>query len=349
MPFRELQLDRDKIADTIKEHFDVESLVLDETQKNALLYKITVRGQATAELCVYPRPEGRTTLSIGTSGNQELAQRIAKTIKAHCEYAEIPSGNLYIRSFNPDNFEFLKEDLKKNFIDVDYAKKLQAGHQYKLIGPQGESLYINLFNNGSLQVQGASRKLKQVVIDSLAEILSFKEILDIQLQSIDVRISADDAIQEMKEMMPESYDYLGERLISIISPSITFKHINLPLKDFSSFVFPILRGLEGYMKKLFLEKGITITSRDAFGEHFERSPRILLIESTKRVINCNETSNAIEDCYKHFKSNRHGIFHVDSDIETTRILTKEEAIELINDTAELIESSFSRIPKPSNN
>lgn len=285
-------MNRDKIADTIKEHFDVESLVLDETQKNALLYKITVRDEPTAELSVYPRPEGRTTLSIETSGNKELALKIAKTIKAHCEYAEIPSGNLYIRSFNPDNFDFLKEHLNNNSVEVDYAKKLQSGHQYKLIGTQGESLYINLFNNGSLQVQGSSRKLKQIVIDSLTEILSFKEILDIQLQSIDVRISADDAIREMKEMMPESYEYLGERLISIISPSITFKHINLPLKDFSSFVFPILRGLEGYMKKLFLEKGITITSRDAFGEHFEKSHRVLLIEPTKRVINCNESKIA---------------------------------------------------------
>lgn len=349
MPFRELQLDRDKIVDTIHEHFDVESLVVDETQKTALLYKITIRGEVPAELGVYPKPEGRTTLSYTIGSNQELSLKIAKTVKSNCEYAEIPTGNLYIRTFNPDNFEFLKEYLNNNSVEVEYAKKLQAGHQYKLIGTLGETLFINLFNNGSLQVQGASRKLKQIVIDGLRDILSFREVLDIQLQSIDVKISAEDAISEMKEMMPESYDYLGEKLISIISPSITFKHINLPLKDFSSFVFPMLRGLEGYLKKLFSEKGITITSKETFGDHFEKSHRVILTESAKRAINCTETSNAIEDCYKHFKSNRHGLFHVDADIETTRTITREEAIDLINDTAELIERSYARIPKPSDN
>lgn len=139
--------------------------------------------------------------------------------------------------------------------------------------------------------------------------------------------------------------FLGEVLKQIILPCFTLKKIDIELTDYSLFVFPALKGLEGYIKKLFGLKGITI-QREGFGDYFSHSfPKgHILTKETKTKVENDIICSAIEEAYNLYNTQRHSLFHVDSMIETTRTIdTKLQAEKLIDDVINLIETTYTRL------
>jgi hypothetical protein len=110
-------------------------------------------------------------------------------------------------------------------------------------------------------------------------------------------------------------------------------------------VFPVLRGLEGVLKKMLILKGIRVNKN--FGEVFEPDEagsttyKFLNMHST--AINDSEYCDLLSACYNYLSANRHGIFHVNGVINTTRLLSRENAIEMFNEVIDLIETTYPQV------
>jgi len=54
--------------------------------------------------------------------------------------------------------------------------------------------------------------------------------------------------------------------------------------------------------------------------------------------------HAIEKSYKYYRDQRHGLFHIDSTIETTRVISnRSDANNIIEKTFEIIEQTYTSI------
>jgi hypothetical protein len=344
MSFKKLGLNREKINEAISS-FSTEANITGPIAKPNDLYIYTLKlpAEPEATLNIYYTKDGNTTIMTTNGKNSVLSEKVAAHVVKNCEYKNIPEKPLYLKKISDEEFDMLLEFLKDFNVTIEDGSNIQYGKQYKVISPYGDYLYLNKYEKGSFQVQGPSKIAKAWVIEGLTSFLPYKEIIDIQLKSLDVEISPDAVVSEMQQALPTAYDFLGDTLVAITSPAVALQSINVELKDYTAFVFPALKGLEGYIKKLFLENGILI-SRDGFGDHFQESSMVQLTQDAKNTIGNHKVVKAIEDSYKYFKRQRHGLFHVDGTIDTTRLIERKmEAEKILSEVFDVIEKTYSNI------
>jgi hypothetical protein len=124
--------------------------------------------------------------------------------------------------------------------------------------------------------------------------------------------------------------------------------LEIQLEDYSSFVFPVLRGLEGYIRQLLLLKGNEdgVKNVKRIGSLFieDGAGYSWFQDFAKSDIGCDQTCKALEKTYNFWKIRRHGLFHVDRPIKMTPIINKKEASEtIIHEALNLIEETYCQI------
>jgi hypothetical protein len=116
------------------------------------------------------------------------------------------------------------------------------------------------------------------------------------------------------------------------------RKLDIPLADYSCFAFPALRGLEGYVKLLFAENLNITIGKDGFGIHLSKDLELKFDIRAKTEI---KICHAIENSYKYYRSQRHGLFHSDAIPTMTRIISdKNEANTIIEKTIQIIEETY---------
>jgi hypothetical protein len=142
---------------------------------------------------------------------------------------------------------------------------IQHARQYKITGKQSDTLTFNLYNSKKLLIQGKPLLLYSETIEILSELFDYRDIINAQLKTVQINITVDEVVSELKVLMPNSYRFIGDKLISIISPALALNKLDIDLNDYSCFAFPALRGLEGYIKILFSNKASITIGKDGFG------------------------------------------------------------------------------------
>jgi len=341
MVYKDLSLKRNKIEEAISSFSDNVKLVA-EAKGNMIKYTINVPNESQALLSIFPLKDGTTTLNANVGKNTELSLKIALHVIEVCEIPKIDNKILTVRAMSDEEFEALLEYMEGDHITISHEKDLQLGKQYKVEWYEGGTVFINRFNSGTFSIQGSSNILKSVVVEGLTNLLPYKDVIDVQLDSLKTKSKADDVLNDLKTIMPNSFDFLGKTLQVIISPSLVLKKSELELLEYSSFTFPALKGLEGYIKKLFLDNGIEVTGTTLapyLNAGKVRDEHLDIIKDPNII-------EAIEKSYAYYKDNRHTLFHIDGTIIGTNLIEDIDVADaMINETFNLIETTYSKIIK----
>ena len=337
---KDLPIHREKIDEVLNDYPGIKSFTKQEKPNNLWQYKLIVDDK-TAMLNVYFRNNGGTTFNA-TGKNPDVTNSIIGFLKANCLKGDGETKSIRVANFPAEGkdllFGFLEDECNAEIQDSDNHAH---GEKFKIVGKDGDSVVFWIYNNGACHLQGRQYPVFMDILEMLAEIMDYKEIIDSQLKTIKADITTAEALGDMKVLLPSSYDYFEDKLKAIISPALALKKIDIELTDYSSFAFPVLRGLEGYLKQILKDFGIII-GKEGFGEIVETNKlgRIGLTEYAKGKIKDSGKEKVILDMYKFFNAQRHGLFHVDVVIESTRILdNKMDCISLIDKTITLIEDS----------
>ena len=347
MKYPELPLYRDKIKDAITSFAEGTTVEVCLKPNNLVMYKIKVPNEHEALLNVFNLVSGNTTLYAGVGKNTTLSDRIANHIADKCKCPTYNNKIFHLKNIKEDEYEALIEFLNHYKVEISDGKSLLYGKQYIVKHPDGGALYINRFDTGAFSVQGTSVILKSLVVEALTNLLPYEEVITMQLESYEVKATTNEVLNELKKQLPNSYGYLGDTLTTIISPSIAIATFPYELGDYSAMLYPALRGLEGYIKKLFIDNNVQEIGI-SFGDYFTNDPNNTeVLPKYKALIKNTKIVAAIEESYRFYREHRHSLFHVDGTIiDDTRILeTKKEASEILNDVLDLIETSYSKIIK----
>jgi hypothetical protein len=349
MYYKKVNLKREGITDAIK-HYDNSFECIIKEENGCVKYHIKSGDEIISKLNVFYLVDGKTTVTWQECKNEELSEKIAKHIIDYCTYEEKLNVSIYIKNLEEDNLKLLLEYL------VDYCgavieaeKNLTNGKQFKIKSIYGDSVYLNHFTNKSFNVQGTSGLMKSQVVEGLSAYLSYSEIVDATLDSYEVKDLGKSVIDELfVARLPIASGELNDTVKCIIMPVFVLERLEIGEHDsfdYSFMVFPILRGLEGCIKEIFLKFGINIGNN--IGSQFQvhtNTGVFTLIEKNKNIINNSVTVEVLNVLYNYHKNNRHSIFHVDDTIITTRIIEDVNvAKSLINETFELIEKCYNAI------
>nr|WP_294927773.1 type II toxin-antitoxin system RnlA family toxin [uncultured Flavobacterium sp.] len=341
-----LNINRNKIESVLNENLAGKYQITKDTKSDVLIvYKFVATGENTASLNIHYVNDGSTTLQYKTGANQDLSLQIATLIKESCSVKVFKSNSFYLKAIRKEDFDVLVEFLlEENTIESDQTQK---NHRIvKIKGHQGDNITLHHHSNGSFQAQGKPKLLFNDIIFLLSELMPFKEIISSQLEFYEYNLTPADYIGELEIKLPIASQYLEEKIKSIISPSLLANKISVEFEDYSILAFPALRGLEGVIKQLFFEKGIVINNKDGFKDYIlKQGSKITLTDLAKEDVKCSKTQIAICKMYDFFIAHRNSVFHVDGIISTTRVLSFQEAINIINTSFDLIEKSFTSIKK----
>lgn len=347
---KDLNLDRSKIKEQIVEYCNEEFTtysITDILHINHTLYRCVVNGD-NKEIVIdfYYKNNGTTTIKpVGK--NPDDSFKIGLNLKLSLCNPDVAGASYSIEKVEGEVVSLLIEYL----LELDGVTKLNedTADLYRLFrfkGRHGDKVVIKHFTNKRLQIQGKPLYLYQEVTCFLAEYFPFEDIVKSQSEFFNISITREEIQEEFDILLPSSKDFLGERLKCILSPALAYKQIDISLPDYSGFVFPVLRALEGYIKLLFLTKDIKIKKRNGFDEHiFFDGQKHFLRPEAKVLIICSDTCLAIERCFNYFNEYRNQLFHADGiDANIRLVETKQEAVRIINKTFEIIEETYNSIP-----
>lgn len=339
MTFKGLSLNQ-KNLDSVIESF--ENCTIKSKKVNTkydTTYVLDVRG-SEASLNIYKNANGLTSINPKTGKNPDISTEVAEHIVKHCVLPDRKVDSLYLKEISREDFNTVVEFLVENDAEIEEEKNITGGIQKKIRGIQGDTLIFKHFDKQSLQIHGKPILLFHETIEILSELCPFKEVLELQLKYYSVDLKSNDVMKEMAERLPVAFPKLHDKLKIIISPSLALKKIvDIELLDYSTFAFPLLRGLEGVLKDLFYPLPIT---NEGFGESFYyHNGEHFLKNEVKQTISDWSKHNKIEKVYRYWVKYRHSLFHVDSNITTTRVLNRLEAETIINSALNIIEEVYS--------
>lgn len=270
----------------------------------------------------------------GHSNNKynDKADELAK--RALSENARVPiQGDSWfsIPYFKPDELQTIIDLILEEFSELNIEKNEQANSIVYKLRLDENKLTVTLFKGGQkkLLVQGANTIVFQIFITYVYELIGVKAdriMGDAYRKSIDSK-KIDDGVKDICPVFPADYP---ENIKRLIRQSIINLSYYIECEDYSQYVFPALRALEGHMKYLFGKAGVQITSRFC---NFQKDTATGQYYLPSAVISDIVIRQKLEQYYNFYYKTRHTIFHFGDIIgstDATRLIeTKNEADELI--------------------
>ncbi|TES52111.1 hypothetical protein E2L07_14485 [Halalkalibacterium halodurans] len=316
-------------------------------------YRCTIVGDGK-ELLVdfYFNKDDKTTIQPKVGQNQDTSMELATYIlgKLEYSYSDIKSRSYSVHPLPEDELDLIIEYLG----ELKGVKKVNVSRNdtnryslYQFKSEIGDKITLTYYDNKRLQIQGKPFFLYQEVTCLLSAYFPFEDVIKNQSEFFSVEISPTEIRDEMKEMLPSAYNYINEELKKVLSASLALQKIDIELEDYSSFVFPALKTLEGYLKQIFAEKGILI-KKGGFGKYFGYNSILKKYKYLQEPeIDSIVTIDVIETLYNYVHKHRHTIFHAEAIASATRIIeTKQNAELIIEQVISLIETTHEKLNNP---
>ncbi|MBK8263868.1 MAG: type II toxin-antitoxin system RnlA family toxin [Nannocystis sp.] len=346
MSLKNLNLDRARILEVAANALPgaaVEPLV-----KKGQAHECSIRlDDRQALLHFFYNANGTTSINYKVGKHQDISEMVARYIADVGVTNPEKSFSLSLRGRSQDDvdllIEYLKTEVGASLLDT-VSVPVPYHTAYRLKSVQNDVITIKYFVNGTLQLQGKPLLLYRESLAFLSQFLSLEDVIRNQTINYKVDVDPKQVTDELQDFLPTAYSFLDGTILKILGAALTLRKIDVPMADYSSFVFPALRSLEGYLKQLFQNRGISLQKVNSFGDIFTRNTTgtsYILKPEVRVKVNCAETSSAIQRCYSLFSTHRHGLFHVDAVISGTRLIEKrEDALNLIDTILREIESSY---------
>lgn len=358
--FKELNLDQTRLQKCVEEFWLIKDA---QGGKYSMESKCRHRVKYTQDGCdimvdfLFVQ-NGTTTIQTKVGKHHDKGEQLALYLKNKLVSDCRKSIIVTVRNIKKDDFDLLIEflqELKNEDSDVaeisviisseDTTKKI-----IKATSKYNDSLTVTHYRTtNTLLVQGKplySYSQVSYFLSQYTDLNGFLEIIykgEESPNNIDVDESTIEA--ELKSLLPNAYSSLGEGILTMLRTSYTLKNISIPLPDYSCYVFPALRALEGVMRKLLFNEGYSIeANNNSFGEVFFKdssSRRFLVTPNFKVQFGNNKICNALEHCYNYFVQQRHTLFHANDFTDSSRfIASKEQANQIIEKVVKTIDTAY---------
>lgn len=275
----------------------------------------------------------------------EKADQLAKAALIDRKKMAVKGDNWFsIAYFNQDDFGAfveLIEELDENITHIVILQNNKLIYKFKL---KSDSVTVTLFLTGQhkLLLQGKNNYLFQIITSIIVELYEDSHVEQILGNAYRISIKKDvvtDIYNPIENGLPDDYPVGVRRLIK--QAIINMTHY-IESEEYSMYVFPALRALEGHIKYLITKAGGNLGRQfSCFGLDKTISPPRYIV--TEKFPNQNKNRN-IENCFNYYKSQRDTDFHFGDIVgptDNTRFVeTKEEADEIIKKCISLINTEL---------
>ena len=342
------------IKDTIETLWDNTTVSDMKEVGNQKRINYTVFGKP-AMVAIFQKQDGTTTFqAIGknTEYTNLLITELEK--RGYPVTSDVKAFSMYVGS------EWIKKTVdylirlttKENY--GSYDSKVNNGNTiHSYTSAIGDKLTLTECTDGKLLVQGKPLYLYNEFLSfiSYSPNVNMDEIVAATKMFVNSGVKdASAARAKMAALMPKAYNsgVIDDTIWKVFSPSMALIDVDSSMEDYSCVMFPALRALEGYLKHLLNEIGETIDLHHTLGNLFQVDPantNKFLMKKKAAIVNANRKGSqyklVLEEVYTYFNKHRHVSFHMSQIFIDTKVISnKQEAVDTVNEVAELIERTF---------
>jgi RNase LS, bacterial toxin DBD domain/RNase LS, bacterial toxin N-terminal/RNase LS, bacterial toxin len=360
--FKELNLDRTRLQESIRKFCEANNCqnykyLSDKPSLHQVEYS---QDDCKVMVNFHLNKNGTTTINPKVGKSQEKGEELAIYLKDKLVGDSRKSISVSIKNIKESNFDLLVEFFREmngenpgeTLVSVSVGAEDKVRKIVKISSQYNDSLTLTYFlSTDSLLIQGKPLYIYDQTCYFLTEFTDLSGFLTIVHKGEEVpnTINVDgNAIENMlKALLPNAYTNVGDGILRMIRTSYTLKDISIPLEDYSCYVFPSLRSLEGVMRRLLSDKEYYVEDhKNSFGEVFykDSNARKYFVRDDLKHQLGNKTCDALECCYDYFVEQRHELFHTSDFTDASRIIpTQEQASQIIEKVVRIIESAYSKL------
>lgn len=302
---------------------------------------------ADYRIAVYENKDGTTTLSkLGT--NDDVFHKVATAVRDSCSVGGGGRFDLAIPRFDKGNFGNLLEYLTEQEVQTERDVTENGYRLVKLKSPQGDSMVVKLFDNGTLHMQGRRAMMASMALDFLSNVLNYEEAVKAQLDTFAVPVKVSEVRNEVEGKLVRSFAHVNAVVQAQLTTALALSKVEIELPDYSPVAFPALKGLEGFLKVELENAGLKPGPQATFAEYFEKNPSGIghqMREVQSQHVG-EPVATILAECYTVYSDERHGIAHVGTDAHNTRILPDLlTAVRIVEKVFSTIETTCIKLKK----
>lgn len=339
--FKNIPVDPDRVEACLRQMGVADLTIVPKSDKHKI-YSGSVAGERFA-LNLFRNKDGKCTLGR-TAGLSETAfVGVASQIADQCKYGAGHSLELSVQipaEQPPLIVEFLCSQGGKVVETLDR----ELFKQWRVQGPRGDTIVLKAYKNRTFQAQGTHAQVAVWLFDYLSNVLALDEVLEQQRKLYKISLTTQEVRDGLKARIPAVHDFLAEPVRKQFSSAHALSKVAIELEDFAALAFPALRGIEGFCFQV-LEKECKFApaAKAQLGEYFESFDKSYRLRSPHRDGLNSALQTLLDGTYGLWHKHRHGLFHMDGTVETTRILTsRDAAVGIADEVLNFVDSAYAQ-------
>lgn len=351
-PYKELNFPKEILESSIQEFCTLNTLNFQKLSKstaNTEYYEIIKPHAEKAQFQVYHLNNGKTTFHPKVGKNQELSTELAEYLlgKSTSANGQVTSVLMGYRLEDIEPVIELMLDKKhssgQSFFSFEKVE-FQDGTRFHIQNSfYKDKLTVNIYNSGRLVIQGHPLSCHDEFVFQMSAVLNAEGLAKVisktdesAVQLVEQRVIE----SNLSGIFKEHYEKIPRAIKHMLISGSTLRSIKVTLPDYTCMLFPELRALEGMIKNMFFMNDIEYD--DTVGELFDYiSTHNYKLKSEIEDELSPQLAVALSNAYSFYHRHRHGLFHMQDDVNSSRtITTLETAIGLTDDIYKLIKDMY---------
>ena len=290
-------------------------------------------------LVCYILQDGRVSFNIqGSPIYNKICDECRNFIISQTQIPDISQKTLTVRHIPKEDVEcFLKLQIENGVTCEMIDSKCDSIEiEASLCGDYGARMHLSYYTNETLFLQGVLTEffviLAQDVLGLTTETPDNIIETVFEIKNTSKEVIAPDLSCHIQDLTQISH---GSVIRKFISSTLTLINSGVCVGDYGCCSFGILKALDALMRKR-MQEDSPIES-NYFGIFKETDEHVYKFSSSITTYDHNlGLKSALEEAYTLYHKHRHTTFHVDSVIESSRILSFDDALDIIKEALRII-------------
>jgi len=346
MSLKKLNLDQGKVEEILDAHRKKGTLIDDSVKGNGRHCNFLIDGKACLVIFFFKK-DGTTTIQTTAGPDSEMSERIGNEIKEAADLSQTSQASYTFRNISTDQVVLFQEYVEEEIegANVSTTKVTDSQSRITLEGRYKDKATVTYYEStGTVLLQGKPLPIIQEAKLFFYDIADIDDIIENESNVHEIKLEKDALHGKLHAYMPNAISFLDNKIIKILTPALVLESINVDLPDYSMFVYPALRGMEGYIRQLLKAKYPEYRNTNKIGSLFDdciKGDGFPLQGFAQSSIGCTDTICALETAYTKYHTLRHPYFHIDKHISSAPIIErKDAALSLTMDVLTTIESTY---------
>lgn len=290
-------------------------------------------------LLCYILKDGRCSFAVSGNPNiSKICEQCRDDIISQTTIPNISQKTLTIKNVKCEDVEsFFKLECEVNGYNHwdKETKNENLNFECVVKGDYGACVHLSHFKNGTLCLQGVLTEFYVIFSQSILQLVTDIED-DVIANSFEISNTAPKVVDEELSAHIENLTNISSSVIScFIKSSLVLMNSGICVGDYGCYTFGILKAIEALLIKRMQEDSpingsfYSFFVKDKEGEYrFNKS--IVTYDNNLCL------KKALEDAYTFFHKHRHTTFHVDNMVEASRVLTFDDALDILKEGLKII-------------